>query len=230
MASAFDGCSARYTHQAGRLSDYVGALQECVAEKDPRALGFLMESAVVMMVSFLEEYLTSVVYDAAFYREHDVRRYLSAEGNPQERQLASTCNAGTLCRFMTTRVSFKNNARRLEAAFDFLFGFSPWPDTDTARLVRDLVRVRNVVIHAGGWPNASHFREMETPGIIVQTSKDPDFFRLESVNAARTLLSAISAAGKLPVFIAEHLGRDERWTYSFPPKPFPPDRDTLDDD
>ena len=85
---------------------------------------------------------------------------------------------------MQRRISFKQRARRLEDLFQFLFGVSPWPDAEAGRLIRDLVRVRNVIVHAGGWPNESHFSEMETPGLIVQTSHQPDFYRLEGVSGA----------------------------------------------
>ena len=44
-------------------------------------------------------------------------------------------------------------------------------------------------------------RKMETPGLIVQTSREPDNYRLETVDGARVILQAIQAAGMVPVHL-----------------------------
>jgi hypothetical protein len=80
-----------------------------------------MESATVMMVTFLEEYLNSLVSVATLYREAASRAYLAANGSSEERGQSQTCNVGTLIRIMQRRVSFKQRARRLENIFGFLF-------------------------------------------------------------------------------------------------------------
>jgi hypothetical protein len=53
MPTKFDGCSRRYAHQVERLGKYIEAVQGGVAAKGQEAFGFLMESAAVMMVTFL---------------------------------------------------------------------------------------------------------------------------------------------------------------------------------
>ena len=212
----------RYTHQVERLDVYLAAVKTPVEERGVDAFEFLLESSVVMMVSFLEEFRISVVKIGAFYREDDVRQYLQEKGSPEEQRLAPTANGVTLGRLMATRVSFKKQARRLETVFEFLFDFAPWSDQPSARLIRDLVRVRNVIVHAGGWPNETHFKEMETPNVIRQTSKDPDFFALRLVPATGFVLSSIRAAGMMQIHLQNKFSADPRWLYQSLIKPFDP--------
>ncbi len=58
---------------------------------------------------------------------------------------------------------------------------------------------------------------METPGLIVQTSREPDNYRLETVDGARVILQAIQAAGMVQVHLQNAFENEVRWQYSFPP-------------
>ena len=71
-------------------------------------------------------------------------------------------------RMARRRVSFKEKAKKLVRISQLLFDADPWPDAETGRFARDLILVRNIIVHAGGWPTDEHANTIETPGVIVR--------------------------------------------------------------
>jgi hypothetical protein len=126
---------------------------------------------IVTVAAYLEEFLNCAVALAAVLREHDFRALLAAHGNDQEKAVSGTCTLAELIRFARRRVSYKDRARRLDRISQFFFDASPWPDEDTRRYLLDLIKVRNIIVHAGGWPTKEHAEDVETPGVIVPSNK-----------------------------------------------------------
>jgi hypothetical protein len=132
---------------------------------------------IVTMVAHLEEFLACVVGLAAFHREQEIRDFLAAHGNDQEKAASQTCNLGDLMRFARRRVTFKERATKLDRICQLLLDTAPWPDDETRRRLCDLVRVRNIIVHNGGLPNQEHAADIETAGVIVPSNKF--FWQLE---------------------------------------------------
>jgi hypothetical protein len=166
-----EGCIRRYSHQIERLATFLSVAQiPMVAAENRVAAEVLLEATTVMAVAHLEEYFNCLVGVAALLQESVVRNYLKELGNSDERRQALTCDAGTISRLATRRVSFASKGKKLEEICGLLFGISPWPTDQAGVLIRDLVRARNVIVHAGGWPDASHAADVETPGLIVEAA------------------------------------------------------------
>ena len=197
-----DGCSRRYAHQIERLGEFLAVAQPSIltATSSRVPAEVLLDAVVVLTVSYLDAYLNCLVGLGTAHQEPVVREYLKRYGSPQERNLADSCNLGQLMHFARTRISFANKGRKLEQIFDLLFGFSPWPDNNAGSLIRDLVRVRNIIVHAGGWPNAAHANDAETTGLIVESHKIS--YRLSVAPFIREMLTA---AGMLSVYVQEKL-------------------------
>jgi hypothetical protein len=148
---------------------------------------------IVAIVAYLEEFLSCVVALACFHREQEFRAFLAANGNDQEKTVSQTCNAGELMRLARRRVTFKERGKKVIRICQLLVNAAPWPNEDTRRLVCDLVRVRNVIVHHGGWPDAEHAKDIETPGVIVPSNKF--FWKLELDAFMRPALTAAATVG-----------------------------------
>ena len=170
--SKLDACSNRYAHQITKLQTFVLVVQTPIQESGKLdVVHTLRELVTVTVVAHLEEFLNCAVGLAAFHREEEFRDFLAAHGNDHEKAVSATCNLGELMLFARRRISFKERAKKLDRICQFLFQASPWPDEDTQRYLLDLVRVRNIIVHDGGWPTEQHARDVETPGVIVPSNK-----------------------------------------------------------
>jgi hypothetical protein len=164
--SKLDGCSNRFAHQLERVGTLVGAIDlSSEAEASRKIADTLVEAVIIMIAAYLDDYLRCVLYVASFHNRQAIVPLLPKDwrtsmpaGASEEVYLATKAKSF---------VSFKKGGRSLDNAFTALFGTSIWPDVDTGRLVRDLVRVRNIYVHSGGWPEAAHMQDVETPGLIV---------------------------------------------------------------
>jgi len=137
----------------------------------------LREMVIVTVVADLEGIINCVVGVGAAHREQEFREFLAKQGSELEKPIARTCSLGDLMRFACKRVSFKDRAKRLLRISHVLFDTDPWPDEDTRRYLLDLIRVRNIIVHAGGWPSKEHAADVETPAVIVQSNTF--FWKLE---------------------------------------------------
>jgi hypothetical protein len=120
---------------------------------------------VVAVVAYLEEFLTCVVGLASFHRPAVAREYLKTNGNEHEKSASETYAPAELMDAMQGRVSIAKRGKRLERLCAVLLGSPPCPDDDTRRYYCDLVKVRNIIVHAGGWPQEAHARDVESPGL-----------------------------------------------------------------
>jgi hypothetical protein len=176
--SKLDACSNRYAHQIERLNAFTQAVQDPIAAtRDQAVRRTLQEMLIVAVVAHLEEFLTCVIGLASFYREREFRDFLAVEGNEHEKAASQTCNAAHLMRLARRRVTFKKGGKPLARIFEVLLDSRPWPNDDTRRYVCDLVRVRNIIVHQGGWPDEEHARDVETVGVVVASHQF--FWKLE---------------------------------------------------
>jgi hypothetical protein len=208
-----DACINRYTHQLERLTAFTTVVQSALDEntdsknvigakaEKAATIEVFQEACIILIATYLEEYLTSLVSVAIIDYEDMMREYLRREGSPEEKKHVENYHRRQLVAAGVRRVSFKDRAKRLERIFDVLFGCSPWPDTQTASVIRDLVRVRNILVHSGGWPEFEHYKDMETSGVVVSTKKtdDPEeieFFELRLHSLLPDSLKAILAQAR----------------------------------
>jgi hypothetical protein len=208
-ATRLEGCSRRYAHQTERLAEFLIVAQASIAgTPNPNrvAAEVLIDAVVVLAVSYLEEYLNCLVGVATLLQEKTVRDFLRTSGSPHEKQVINSGKSVDLVALARRRVSFAERGKKLEQIFELLFNFSPWPDPDAGRLIRDLVRVRNIVVHAGGWPDKHHATDVETPGLIVESNK---FFH--KLNVFPHLRDMLTAAGMLSVYVENKLLADSRY-------------------
>jgi hypothetical protein len=163
------------------------------ATRNEDILRTLQEMAIVSVAAHLEEFLKCVVGLASVHREREFREFLAAHGNDQERAASQTCNWGELMRFARRRVTFKEKGKKLERICRLLLEAAPWSDEDSRRYVCDLVRVRNIVVHHGGWPEEEHAKDVETQGVVVRTNNF--FWKLELQDFLGPALSAAAFVG-----------------------------------
>jgi hypothetical protein len=147
------------------------------ATRNPDVLQTLQEMVIVGVAAYLDDFLNCMVGLASAHREREFRDFLAAHGDDPERAASQSCSLGELMRFARRRVTFKERGKKLAGICQLLLDAAPWPDEETRRYVCDLVRVRNIVVHHGGWPGEEHAKDVETAGVIVPSNDI--FWKLE---------------------------------------------------
>ena len=166
----------------------------------------LPDAVTVLMVSYLEDYLKSLVAQAAMRHPQLVHELVREHGSDEERKVLRKGGPPPVIRWAKRRVSFKEGAKNLIRIYDALFGCLPWRNDDEGRLLRDLVRVRNIVVHSGSVPEQIDFEAMETTGIVVPSNKF--FYKLDLLPF---LLPLLGAAGMVGVHLNSTLEKDPRY-------------------
>lgn len=137
-----------YEMRLAEVVDYTAAVMPYIVEK-PTSLRVFIEGSIVLSVAHLEDFLQSLVGTAAPQREPALRKYLSERGNDADRTRAKTCDLVALVRMAKNRLSFKKNGASIIGIFDAVFGSAPWPSDGIRDVILDLVRLRNMIVHAG---------------------------------------------------------------------------------
>jgi len=102
----FDAETLQFDSKIRRLTKFIDVtMNPLVAAKDIESLRFLMETVVVMMVAYLDRYLTNIISTATFARDHDVRVFLKKHGTEREKLQSQACDIRTLRAIMTTRAT-----------------------------------------------------------------------------------------------------------------------------
>jgi hypothetical protein len=162
------GCTNRAIHQLDRAKAYLARVTPVIADKDEDPnRQFLYQSMVLMIQSFYEEYLRCIVSIGTFWKAPAVRTHLGNQFNDRARFDAMP--AAEVMRHAQDRVSFKEDARPLREIMQVIIGRSPFADERNHQTCLDVVNVRNIIAHAGGWPNESHAPNIKTAGVIVTT-------------------------------------------------------------
>ena len=219
-----DAAVHRMIFHLDRMNRYSDAvLQPVLESKDEKVHEFFLQTTMVMLLAFLEEFFASLVGVATVHQSKQLRSYFTKYGSAEKQRLVREgCDLGKLWRLAEAECTFKSDAKKLKRIFDVLFGFSPFPDERSEELILDLNLVRNVIAHRGGWPNENYAKEMRTPGVIVvsaetDTSVDgepPRISRFYELNLRSTTFcgDVFHAVEKTVAYIHGLLKQDARYS------------------
>jgi hypothetical protein len=137
-----------YELRLGEVAEYTAAVKPYLVEK-PAALRVFIDGSIVLAVTYLEDFLRSLVGSAARQREAALRKYLTENGKDTDKAEARTCDLIALVRMAKNRLSFRRDGASINGIFGAMFGCSPWPSDDVRDIILDLVLVRVVIVHSG---------------------------------------------------------------------------------
>jgi len=164
----YDACFNRFSFQITKMGKYVSITIPIVEKlKDKDIMQFALEYILIRIISFIEEFLGCIILIGGCWQEALLRSYFLTHGSDKVKtDVQGGCNLGSLIHYAKSEISFKENAKKIERIFQHLFGLSPFPDQKTKDIILDMILVRNVIIHEGGWPSEQHFRQVRTSGAI----------------------------------------------------------------
>jgi hypothetical protein len=141
-----------YLERLSQLKAYCAAvipfvLSQPTSEREKARYSFT-ESAVVLAIAYLEDFLRSLVGMAARSREKSLRKHLLQGASDSQRRLILQSDIYQLSKRARDRITFKQGAR-IDAVFDALFGCSAWPSTEAKDMIMSLALVRQLVVHMG---------------------------------------------------------------------------------
>src|SRR5262245_29389992 len=145
------------TCQLKRTTNYLNTVfPALLAEEQNRreSIAFLFESIVLMLCTFLEDYFKTLVSVAAFQYPGKVRSYMSTNFSRKDKVDYELMDATQLSNTISQR--FKLTSKNIDlfiAAFEELFQLEPFPDPTTKSYLEDLVTIRHLLTHEGGWLN-----------------------------------------------------------------------------
>ena len=200
----YDGCFNRFSFQINKMGKYVSITIPIVEKlKDEDIMQFALEYILLRIVSFIEEFLGCIILIGGCWQEALLRSYFLDFGSDKAKtDVQGGCNLGSLIHYAKSEISFKNNAKKIERIFRHLFGLSPFPDQKTKDIILDMVLVRNIIIHEGGWPSEQHFRQVRTSGAIKisrtikMSAGETSFYKLE-ITDKKFVLNAVMAVQSL---------------------------------
>jgi hypothetical protein len=162
-----------YVEKFRRLASYTEAVAPRLGEY-PDGISLFVDSNVVLMLAWHEEFLKSLMADGIRHKENEARNYFSAHGHTEEKHQAHTCGLPALISMGRRRVTFKNRGAATERLFTHLFGFSLWPDERTHLYVSDLNILRQLVVHHGGASLGDEYWNQLHEKAIVETRRYGD--------------------------------------------------------
>jgi hypothetical protein len=202
-----------YNNQLERVAEYIGAITPLLTPSS-KAIPVFVESAIVIMVTRLEHFLTSLLASAVQHRESAVRDHFRKHGNDIERPNVLSADRRALIMMVRRRINFKSNGKGIERMFQVLFGFSPWPNDDVFRLVLDLVLMRNVFVHEGDRVLEEHANQAHR--LQLFKSKTYGQFTVYHVDYAQSLIllrdASVGLKAQIEHIRSQLLARPE-WVY-----------------
>lgn len=103
--SKLDACGNRYGHQIQKLLAFMKLVQEPLATADSAIVQTAREIVIVSVAAHLDEFLNCAVGLASVHRADDVRAFLAAHGNEEEKNARKHEQRGGLdANGSTTRV------------------------------------------------------------------------------------------------------------------------------
>jgi len=170
----YNACFSRFNYQTKKLINYSKyVLGEVIEERNDKDLAqFIMEHIIIRAVSNFEELIMSIVFHSAINQTDKVIKFFRKSNKKSDRERIEKIKLlGHYGHLAQTHVSFKNNAKNLKKIFEYLFEFSLFDNEDNERIILDLIRVRNLIIHNGSWPQERHAKKIKTPGILIEAKK-----------------------------------------------------------
>jgi hypothetical protein len=129
---------------------------------------YLYKSTVVMMQSYFEEYVRCIISVGTFWKAPEVRKHLASHSPDPERY--AIMPSTQVAREAQAHVQFERGAAKLKALFAVVTGGSPYADSQAEEQWQDLVVVRNIIVHAGGWPTAGHVETIKSPNAVISSN------------------------------------------------------------
>ena len=131
-----------YDSHFGALDDYLGAILPILMGK-PQVLPMFVESTVVLIQAWHEDFLKSIVSTAAREKEADTREYFRKHG----RKDALSCDLPRLLKMARGRIKFDDRGEAIADIFARLLGFAPWPDEEVRNMFVDFNFLRQFIVH-----------------------------------------------------------------------------------
>jgi len=164
------GAISRFVHQLDRTKSYIALVVPVLPDDDADPnRQYCLQTVVLMLHTFMEEYFKILVSLLVFWRAPDARTYL-AQRYPDRASMYVDKSAPELMKTVPhSEVSFRNRASKLRGILTSLTDAGPFADEDSATVCLDLVAVRNIITHAGGWPSSEHIPTVSSPHVFVET-------------------------------------------------------------
>lgn len=200
----YDACFNRFSFQITKMGRYATITIPMIEKlKDEDIMQFTLENILIRIESFIEEFLECIILIGGSWQEALMRSYFLTYGSDKAKtDVQGGCNLGSLIHYAKSEISFKDNAKKIERIFQHLFGLSPFPDQKTKDIILDMVSVRNVIIHEGGWPSEQHFEQVRTSGAIKisrtinMSAGEISFYKLELTDK-KFVINALMAVQSL---------------------------------
>ena len=160
-------CASRLTHHLKRTRNYLDLVLPVLSqeEEDPNRQ-FLFQTIVLMIHTFMEEYFRCIVSLGTFWFAPEVRSYLVSQ-YPKEAEAIETMQVGALMHRAQREVSYKEGAARLKGILAILTNAGPFADDWAEGVCTDLVAVRNIITHQGGWPTERDVPTVKSSHVLV---------------------------------------------------------------
>lgn len=199
----YSACFNRFSFQLKKMGKYVSKIFPTIEKtNDDDITQFGLESILIRIPSFLEEFFGCIILIATGRKEKLMREYFLVNGSDKAKQdIKKGCNLGTLVKHAKSEISFKDEAKKIERIFNHLYSISPFPDKTTKDIILDMVLVRNIIIHEGGWPNEHHQKQVRTSGAIKISNTinlpggEVSFYKLELTdkNFVRNAINSVKS-------------------------------------
>ena len=166
----FDAITSQFATRLGQMKTFIGAVP--TIKEDPEVGRFAFQWLLVAFGAFLQGLLESFLFFAALFQHEEFRAFLKKRSTEARRRGDLDRNTDVqLARRAQQACSFEKGGKKLRDYVSFLFQVPLFPDADTERLVTDLFKVRNIVVHHGALPEQNHAADIQTAGLVVPTSK-----------------------------------------------------------
>ncbi len=194
----FESSFTRYSDRIVETNAFAAAAVPFLTE-NPKALRVFAEGLVVLAVADYSDFLRHLVAMGVHKHEDRARAYLVRLSGAHGSDISKS-GRPELTQALWARLSFKNDARRIEALFDALFECSPWPSEEVKETILDFVLVRNFIIHSGSVDvaipggHARYLSQLRRADVFnVQSIGDATIWRLNHVKAVAFLKNAFAA-------------------------------------
>jgi hypothetical protein len=183
MTTKLDVTFGVYSGRFGQLSEYIEAVTPGLI-LNRRGLPLFVESTIVLIEAWHEDFLASLVAHATCEKEPETRRYLIGQG----RREAADCTLESLIAMAVGRIGFKNRGQRMEEIFLELFGFSPWPNDTIRNQIVDLGLLRQIVVHHSSGVLGDDYWNQLTDKTLLGTNQCRDLPTIRRINHEEGLI------------------------------------------
>jgi hypothetical protein len=204
-----------YLAKFPQMTSYTSAVTPHLL-KEPDAVPFFIDSSVVLMMAWHEEFLKSIFAYGIRHREAAAREYFAAHGHDSERPRAGTCDLRELIGMGRRRVTFKGRGAVAEKLFLHLFEFGLWPSDDVRDRVADVSIIRQLIVHHGGASLGDDYWNQLSDKALVTTTQYGDLPAIRRIDYGRCLVflkDAFLALATQAYHLRDEMLKRPEWTY-----------------